>query len=90
MAVYTHNTPARYTHGGGDRVVAKANRTGRTRSATFVRHIDKLRTRTRVQGEFITRERVFDANRTLPLPLGTTYSTPTISKTNRSPKSVGK
>ena len=90
MAVYTHNTPARYTHGGGDRIVAKANRTGRTKSSTFTRSIDKLRTRARTQGQFITRELRFDANRTLPLPLGASYDGTTVSKTNKSPRAVGK
>ena len=99
MAVYTHSTPARYTHSGYARVVAKTNRTGRTRSSTFARKTADLRTRKRTESQYITREYLFvspAASVKDVMPLGTTYDGTdgtdgvNITKVNRSPKSVGK
>ena len=57
MAVYTHSTPARYTHGSTNTITSKKG----ARATTFSRKISGLRTRSRDTSLLNVRKRIYSA-----------------------------
>ena len=82
MAVYTHSTAERYTHGSTNRVQSVKG----ARATTFSRATSNLRTRKRVAANFKTAERIYGADfPKFGAPLGVSYDQTDITKTDRNP-----
>ena len=70
MAVYTHNTPARYTHGSTNRVQSAKG----ARATTFSRYLKGVRTRSRGTSWLTVAKRIYSQSfPTFGGSLGTTF-----------------